>query len=258
MITNKPDFDGAILDMDGVITKTAILHAKAWKQMFDDFLKKRQGTAYRPLDVKEDYHRYIDGIPRYDGIRKFLQSRNISIPEGRYDDQPSIDSVYGLGNRKNEAFLSILKKEGIEVYPDALEVIRLWKKNGIKLAVISSSRNCRHIMEVAGLLQFFEARVDGDTLITENLPGKPEPEMFLRACELLGTLPGRTIVIEDAILGIHAGVKGGFGLVVGVARDKPEEVLSEAGADIVVKKLTDLVTASGRLSVAIKSKNNYS
>jgi trehalose 6-phosphate phosphatase len=245
--TNKFSFDGAILDMDGVITRTAILHAKAWKEMFDELLKKKQGADFEPLDINEDYNRYIDGIPRHDGIRNFLESRNIILPEGHPGDPPSMDTVYGLGTRKNEIFLSLLDREGVQVYEDTLSVMKKWKEAGIKLAVISSSRNCRHIIGTAGLLDFFDAIVDGESLIAENLKGKPEPDMFLRACELLGTHINRTIVIEDAISGIEAGVKGNFGLVVGIARNKSKEVLKAAGADIVISTMDDLVTHSGTL-----------
>lgn len=251
---DKTSFGAAILDMDGVITKTAVIHAKAWKQMFDEFLERIEGADSKPLDINKDYHLYIDGIPRHDGIRSFLGSRNISLPDGKPEDPPEADTVFGLGKRKNSIFLSVLEKEGVEVYDDALEVMRIWKKNSIRLAVISSSRNCRHIIDKAGLSDFFDARVDGETLIKENLKGKPEPDMFLRACDLLGLTAGRSIVIEDAISGVEAGIKGNFGLVVGVARNKARELLENAGADVVVDKLTDLVNPSGRLRAVINSK----
>jgi trehalose 6-phosphate phosphatase len=243
-------FKAAILDMDGVITRTAVLHARAWKQMFDELLERLKGENFIPLDIDDDYNRLIDGIPRHDGIRNFLRSRNIELPEGHPGDPPEKDTVYGLGNRKNKLFLTILKEEGVEVYEDAIRVIRLWKDAGIKLAVISSSRNCRHIIETAGISGLFDARVDGQTLAEENMKGKPEPDMFLRAGELLGIHVKQTIVIEDAIFGIEAGKKGNFGLVIGVARDKDENVLKDAGADIVVKDLSELVNDSGHLKVS--------
>jgi alpha,alpha-trehalase len=239
---NKFSFEGAILDMDGVITRTAVLHAKAWKKMFDDLLREESGVDFKPLDINEDYNKYIDGVPRLDGIRNFLESRNISLPYGSPDNTPSMNTISGLGMRKNEIFLTLLNKEGVQVYDDAMRVMRIWKDSGIKLAVISSSRNCRLIIERSGIADLFDARVDGESLIAENLNGKPEPDMLIRAKELLHTNIIRTVVIEDAISGIRAGVKGNFGLVVGVARNKPEDVLKEAGADIVVRNLIELDT----------------
>lgn len=257
MNTGRFSFQAAILDMDGVITKTAILHAKAWKQMFDAVLRKMSGEDFKPLDIRGDYYRYIDGIPRHDGIRNFLRSRNIQVPSGTPGDSPEADTIFGLGARKNEIFLSILQKEGVQVYEDTVNVANKWKKAGIKLAVISSSRNCERIIEAAGLTDLFDTRVDGTTLEAENLRGKPEPDMLLRACELLSVNNSVTIVIEDAIAGIEAGVKGKLGLVVGVSRGKDEKQLKEAGADIVVKNLTDLVTVSGRLKVPRNENNNH-
>lgn len=233
-------FKAAIIDMDGVITQTARLHAKAWKKMFDEFLQKRKGNSYQPLDIEEDYKKYIDGIPRFDGVRSFLKSRNIDLPEGNPNDSPGKDTIYGLGMRKNEIFLEMLDKEGVNVYNDTLEMVKKWKKEDVKLAVISSSRNCKHILDSAGLTKLFDVRVDGETSEKENLKGKPEPDIFLKASDLLGTEVSQTIVIEDAIYGIQAAKKGKFSLVVGVARNGEEKVLKEAGADVVVKKLTEL------------------
>ncbi len=235
------NFEAVILDLDGVITKTETVHARAWKKMFDDFLRERQGEGFRPLDIKYDYNKYIDGIPRLDGIRGFLRSRNLEIPEGDPNDDPEKNTVHGMGKRKNRMFREVIEKEGVEVYEDALKMIDKWKKENIKLAVISSSKNCKYILEKAGLEDRFEVRVDGNTLVEKNIKGKPEPDMFIKAAEYLGVNIAETIVIEDAIQGVQAGKKGSFGCVVGVARNGKEEALKEAGADIVVKKLTDLL-----------------
>lgn len=235
--------------MDGVITQTATLHAKAWKQMFDEFLEKRQGPDYQPLDIHKDYRTYIDGKPRFEGVRSFLASRNIDLPEGSPEDEPGKDTVYGLGMRKNELFLEILEKEGVETYQDTIKMIRQWKEDGIKLAVISSSRNCKHIMETAGLLELFEARVDGTISKEKGLNGKPEPDVFLEASEQLKVDPAEAIVIEDAIAGVQAGKKGKFALVVGVARHGEDEALKEHGADIVVHKLTEIEKELNKMNI---------
>lgn len=235
------NFKAAILDMDGVITKTALVHAHAWKQLFDEFLKKHEGENYQPLNIETDYQECIDGIPRHDGIRNFLKSRSINIPEGKPEDGPNENTIYALGKKKNRLFHERLDQEGVEVYEDALEMIKKWKNKKIKLAVVSSSRNCEQVIEQARLTKYFEVRVDGITLEAENLKGKPEPDMFLKAAEYLHANIEETIVLEDAILGVKAGKRGEFGLVVGVARDGEKESLKEAGADIVVEKLTELV-----------------
>lgn len=237
-LTDHP-FQAVIFDMDGVITQTVKLHIEAWTQTFDDFLEKKDGSDYKPLTIQE-YKLYIDGVPRFEGIKNFLTSRNISLPEGGSNDDIAIDSVYGLGMRKNDIFLDLVRKQGVEAFPDTIEMARFWKAKGIKLAVISSSKNCKHIIEAAGMEGLFKVRVDGVTLEEEKLKGKPAPDIFLRANELMGTDVKRTIVIEDAILGVQAGKNGGFPMVVGVARDGEEEALYKAGADIVVNKLTEL------------------
>lgn len=232
-------FQAAILDMDGVITQTVKLHMKAWKQTFDQFLEKRGGPDFKAFEIK-DYKVHIDGIPRFDGVRNFLKSRDIELPEGSPGEYTDEDTVYSVGMVKNKVFRELLESEGIEVFPDTLEMIKRWKKEGKKLAVISSSRNCEYIIESAGLTDMFEVRVDGETSKKENLKGKPEPDIFLRAAELLAVPPDQAIVIEDAILGVEAGKKGEFLLVIGVARDGEDKDLENAGADIVVNQLTEL------------------
>lgn len=233
-------FNAVVLDMDGVITKTANIHAGAWKQMFDDFLKEQKGEKFQPLDIERDYNEYIDGKPRKDGIRSFLKSRKIDLPEGGPTDKAEKNTVHGLAKRKNKIFLERLEKDGVEVFEDTIEMLNFWKNKGKKLAVISSSRNCEHIIEKAGLTAIFEIRVDGVVSEEENLKGKPAPDIFLTATEKLGTSKELTIVIEDAISGVKAGKKGNFALVIGVDRNGKSESLKKAGADIVVKKLTEL------------------
>lgn len=238
----KNTFEAVILDMDGVITDTARLHAKAWKQVFDAYLKKKHGDGFIPLDVDKDYKKYIDGISRLDGVRGFVQSRKLALPEGNPEDGPEVDSVFGLGKRKNNLLLEMIEKEGVDVFPDTLEMVQKWKREGKKLAVISASRNCRFILESAGMLDWFDVRVDGETSQKENLPGKPNPAVFLKAMERLGSDLEHTLVIEDALLGVEAGKRGGFPVVVGVARKGEKKALYDAGADIVVNKLTEIDT----------------
>ncbi len=233
-------FKAVIMDMDGVITQTAEIHAEAWKKMFDDFLREEKGDNYEPLDIEKDYKEYIDGISRFDGVRNFLKSRNIELPEGSEEDSPDDKTVFGLGMRKNEIFLKLLEERGANLYDDAEEMINHWKKKGMKLAVISASRNCKHILESAGILDLFDARVDGNTQKEENLKGKPEPDIFLKACELLGVEVDQSFVIEDAKAGVRAGKKGQFPLVIGVDRNGTGESLKQAGADLVLSDLRDL------------------
>lgn len=239
---SNPTILAIILDMDGVITDSARLHARAWKQMFDAFLEKLPGEQQPPLDLPRDYKRYIDGISRLDGVRAFLQSRNLHLPEGDPDDGPEAESIVGLGKRKNAFFLELMEKEGVDVFPDTLEMLKKWKKEGIKLAVISASRNCRKILESAGLLHWFDVRVDGETARREQLPGKPAPDVFLRAMQELKASPEHTLVVEDAIAGIRAAKRGHFTRVIGVARNGETEELLDAGADQVVKQLTEIDT----------------
>ncbi|MFC4875010.1 trehalose-phosphatase [Negadavirga shengliensis] len=245
-------FEAVILDMDGVITKTASVHAKAWQRMFDGFLKQKEGDLFVPFDIEKDYQTYIDGIPRLDGIRRFLESRDINLAEGKPDDGPEEVTVQGLGRRKNDIFLKLLDEEGVHVYEDTLEAIKRWKAKGVRLAVISSSRNCRHILASAGLSNFFDVRIDGEILEKEDLKGKPEPDIFLRAGERLGVAKEKTIIIEDAISGVQAGKKAGVLLVVGKAPHGKGQVLEEAGADIVVENLTEL---DDKIELGTKGRN---
>jgi trehalose 6-phosphate phosphatase len=236
-------YDAAILDMDGVITQTATLHAQAWKRMFDAYLAQRgkqEGRSYEPFDSAADYRQYVDGKPRYDGVRSFLRARGIDLPEGDSSDAPERETICGLGNRKNELFHEVMRQEGVAVYDDAVEQIGNWHRQGLKVAVISSSRNCTEILHTAGVLELFDAKVDGHDSERLRLRGKPAPDIFLRAAEALGVVPARAIVVEDAIAGVQAGRAGGFGLVVGVARSHAAEDLRQHGADVVVHDLRQL------------------
>jgi trehalose 6-phosphate phosphatase len=239
-------FEAVILDMDGVITRTATLHARAWKQMFDEYLAgrgEREGQSYEPFDLAADYAEYVDGKPRYDGVRSFLLAREIDLPAGSPDDPPSRETSCGLGNRKNELFHQLVRKLGVEVYQDTLQQVEHWKQQGVKLAVISSSRNCPEILQAAGVLALFQAKVDGNDLERLGLKGKPAPDMFLHAASELGVQPRHTVVVEDAFSGVQAGRAGGFGLVVGVTRNGNAEELKKHGADLVVDDLRKLPAA---------------
>jgi trehalose-phosphatase len=244
---NDQDLKAVILDMDGVITQTAEVHAQAWKEMFDEYLQERakqEGTTFTPFDIDHDYREYIDGKPRYDGVRSFLESRGIQLPMGELDDQPNRETIRGLGNRKNVVFREALRRGGVHVYEDTVQKIDHWKKRGLKLAVISSSRNCEAVLGAVDLLERFEVKVDGLDLAPLGLKGKPNPDIFLHAARELGVEPRETMVVEDAISGVEAGRRGKFGLVVGVARDRPKEELFEAGADVVVNSLLEIVSAT--------------
>ena len=237
-------YQAIILDLDGVITKTAHVHARSWQRMLDQYLKQRsdrEHQSFAPFDINADYRTYIDGKPRYDGVQSFLESRGIELPYGHPDDPPDRETICGLGNRKNEIFLQLLHQEGVDVYEDTVEQIHRWRSQGMKTAVISSSRNCKPILETAGLLELFDAKVDGVDSARLDLNGKPAPDIFLEAARELGADPPQSVVIEDAISGVKAGRAGGFGLVVGVDRQGTQrEDLLANGANRVVGDLDDL------------------
>lgn len=236
-------YKAAILDLDGVITQTAQLHAQAWKQMFDDFLRQRadqSGNEYVPFDRAADYQQYVDGKPRYDGVRSFLKSRGIELPEGGPDDSSGAATIYGLGKRKNDLFLDLLQQSGVTVYDDTVAQIQQWRSQGMKTAVVSSSRNCQAILEQAGLQSLFDAKVDGVDSERLGLAGKPAPDIFLQAAQQLEVDPEEAIAVEDAISGVKAARAGRFGLVVGVVRDGDGSVLKEQGADCIVHDLREL------------------
>lgn len=240
-----PDrFEAVLFDMDGVITDTASIHAKCWQTMFDEYLNKwapLHGQPFRPF-LARDYKLYVDGKPRYQGVRDFLKSRGIVLPEGTPEDLPSAETVHGLGNRKNELVNQVLASSGVQAYPGSIAFIRYVRRVGIKTAVVTSSQNCQAVLRAARAEHFFDARVDGDVLVQLGLNGKPAPDSFLKAAEMLGVLPGRAVVIEDALSGVQAGAQGGFGLVIGVARKDNADELKANGADIAVNDLSELLT----------------
>jgi beta-phosphoglucomutase family hydrolase len=243
-------YDAVLLDLDGVITNTASLHAECWKEMFDEYLQKRAtqgGEAFRPFDLATDYRLYVDGKPRFDGVRDFLASRGIELPEGSRDDSPSAETVAGLGNRKNDLVKEIMEDKGVKRYEGSVALIHQLCDQGFKIAVVTSSENCTAVLKAAQLDAFFEVQVDGDVIRAQQLAGKPAPDTFLMAAKLLGVEPARAVVIEDAIAGVQAGVKGNFGLVIGVARKGNAEELRQHGAHLVVNDLSELVDAGGAL-----------
>ncbi|WP_395308042.1 beta-phosphoglucomutase family hydrolase [Mycobacterium sp. AMU20-3851] len=233
-----------LFDLDGVLTDTASVHKKAWKAMFDDYLReraKRTGTEFVPFDVDSDYLRHIDGKLREDGVRSFLASRGITLPDGTADDGPDTETVYGLGNAKNARFHTTLETDGVEVFEGSRRYLDAAAAAGLRCAVVSSSSNTGQVLEVTGLAGYFEQRVDGVTLREEHLPGKPSPAGFLHAAALLGVPPTQAAVFEDALSGVSAGRAGQFGFVVGVDRVGQADELRRAGADAVVSDLAELL-----------------
>ncbi|MEX1344399.1 MAG: trehalose-phosphatase, partial [Candidatus Limnocylindrales bacterium] len=235
--------DAVIFDMDGVITDTASVHAAAWKQLFDEYLaarSRRTGEPFEPFDIEADYRPHVDGKPRYDGVRDFLRSRGIELPEGDPRDPPEAETICGLGNRKNRAFLQRLEAEGAKAFQPAVDLVLALREAGLHVAIISASRNMAAVLEAAGLEGLFHVRVDGVVAAELGLPGKPDPAVFEEAASRLGVEPARAAVIEDAIAGVQAGRAGGFGIVVGVDRTGQADALRDAGADVVVSSLDGL------------------
>jgi len=240
-----PDGVSACLfDMDGVVTRTAVVHAAAWKEMFDDFLRdwsSKTGTAFVPFDPAHDYDEYVDGKPRLDGIRSFLGSRSISLPEGSDSDPPGTPTVRGLGNRKNDLVVEMLKRDGVEVYEGSRRYITAARAAGLRTAIVSSSANTVAVLAAAGIAGLFDARVDAQVAAERGLKGKPAPDTFLEAARMLGVGHEQAAVFEDALAGVAAGHDGGFGFVVGVDRVGQAEALRAHGADVVVKDLAELL-----------------
>ncbi|MBF6044533.1 beta-phosphoglucomutase family hydrolase [Streptomyces sp. NRRL B-1677] len=234
-----------LFDLDGVLTRTATVHAAAWKEMFDAFLKARDGAGFRPFDAVEDYDRYVDGMPRADGVRSFLASRGIRLPEGAPDDPPERDTVQGLGTRKNAIVLAKIKEMGVEAYEGSVRYVHAARAAGLRRAVVSSSANCHDVLVAAGIDDLFEVRIDGVVAAERKLPGKPHPDTFLEAARELGAEPGRAAVFEDALAGMEAGRAGSFGYVVGVDRVGQAGALRSHGADVVVQDLEQLLGEAG-------------
>ena len=241
---SRERFDAVLLDLDGVITDTASLHAACWKQMFDEYLQRRarqRGEAFHPFDIASDYRLHVDGKPRFNGVRDFLRSRNIQLPEGSPLDPPQTETIGGLGNRKNELVNKIIQDKGVDPYPGSVELIRQLRHRGFKIAVVTSSQNCEAVLRAAKLDGFFELTVDGNMIQSQELAGKPAPDTFLRAAKLLAVEPKRAVVIEDAVSGVEAGSNGNFGLVIGVARKGNADELQRHGAHLVVNDLGELL-----------------
>ncbi len=231
-------FDAAIFDMDGVITRTASVHFTAWKEAFDGFLRGRR-EPFREFS-RGDYLSHVDGRPRYEGVRLFLQSRGIALPYGTPSDDPERPTVCGLGNSKNARFNAVLARDGAEVFDTTIALIGEMRRNAVRVAVATSSRNCDPVLDRAGITHLFDARLDGIRSAKLGLAGKPQPDIFLAACSELQALPDRAVVVEDAVSGVAAGAAGGFGLVLGVARNGNADALISQGADLVVSDLSEI------------------
>jgi beta-phosphoglucomutase family hydrolase len=240
-----PTIRACLFDLDGVLTQTARLHAAAWKQMFDQYLRARaEGGAaepFVPFDAAADYLRFVDGKARADGVRSFLASRGIALPEGEPADGAEDDTVHGLGSRKNDIVRSLIAKEGVDVFEGSIRYVRAAREAGLRTAVVSSSANGRDVLDVAGIGTLFDTVVDGIAASEHHLRGKPAPDMFLAAAQALGVRPSDAAVFEDAEAGVEAGRAGAFGLVVGVDRGGRSDALRSHGADLVVTDLAELL-----------------
>lgn len=232
------DYDAALFDLDGVITPTAEVHRQAWARMFTDFLADRPDVA--PY-TEDDYFAHVDGKPRYEGVASFLASRGIELPHGDPGDDPTRQTVCGLGNRKNDYFRDVLDSDGVEPYPGSVALLDHLARRGVRLALVSSSRNAMPVVEAAGLADRFEVVVDGVVAARDGIAGKPEPDTYVAAAERLGVPTAKAVVLEDAVSGVQAGAAGGFGLVIGVDRGAGADVLREHGADLVVSDLAELI-----------------
>jgi beta-phosphoglucomutase family hydrolase len=238
---------GCLFDLDGVLTKTAAVHDAAWKEMFDDYLRKRARRAsqpFVPFDPAGDYDEYVDGKPRADGTRSFLASRGIDLPDGSADDPPDAQTIRGLGNRKNEILLRRIREDGVEAYEGSVRYVRAARDAGLRRAVVSSSANCRDVLVAAGIADLFEERIDGVVAEREHLKGKPAPDTFLAGARALGLEPAAAAVFEDALAGVAAGRAGHFGYVIGVDRADHGAALRAHGADIAVADLAELLDQS--------------
>jgi beta-phosphoglucomutase family hydrolase len=242
-INTKYHYSAVIFDLDGVVTKTAQLHARAWKMLFDDYLLSRErrfGEHHPPFDPEHDYLDYVDGKPRYEGVKSFLAARRIELPLGSINDSPDTESIYGLGRAKDRIFATLLRDQGVEVYESTVGLIHHMRDAGIGTAIVSSSKHCQEVLAAAGIESLFDVRVDGVVAQELGLQGKPHPDIFLTSAERLGVQPADAVVIEDAQSGVEAGRRGGFGLVIGVDRGRQREALLAAGANHVVSDLGEI------------------
>jgi beta-phosphoglucomutase family hydrolase len=246
-VLGLPDGIQALLfDLDGVLTQTAKVHFKAWKQTFDEYLKQRDGDASHHgenlrMFTQDDYNDYVDGMPRYDGVRTFLKSRGIELPEGDPGDPPDKETIDGIGNRKNDLVLKIIKTDGVQVYDGSVAYVKAAKNAGLPRAVVSASANCKDVLQAAGIADLFDARIDGIVATEQHLRGKPHPDTFLAGAKALGVEPAHAVVFEDATAGVQAGRDGHFGYVVGVDRVNHAQALKDHGASVVVKDLSELL-----------------
>jgi beta-phosphoglucomutase family hydrolase len=248
--TTRPRLPDSIVaclfDLDGVLTRTAAIHAAAWKAMFDAFLRERaavDGGQFQPFEIEPDYARFVDGRLREDGVRAFLASRGITLPEGDRADPPDAETVHGLGARKNGRFLEILRREGVAVYEGSVRFVEAAHDAGLRCAVVTASQNGGEVLAAAGIAALFEVRIDGVVAAREHLRGKPAPDTFLAAAAALGVAPAACAVFEDALAGVEAGRAGEFGWVVGVDRIGQAAALRAHGADVVVQDLSELLEA---------------
>ncbi len=250
---NQQRLRAAIFDMDGVITDTAEAHAAAWKRLFDAYLEERSGknADFAPFDADKDYRRYVDGKPRYDGVKSFLESRGIDLPRGSPDDPPDRETICGLGNRKNGFFNDWLAENRVRAYGSSLRFIRDLRRAGLPVGIFSSSRNCQAVLESAGISDLFDARVDGEDLAKLDIPGKPDPAMLIECARRLGAEPAQSAIFEDAQSGVEAGARGDFAVVVGVDRSGQRDALKEAGADLVIEDLGEVSLDDGKLHTKI-------
>ena len=240
MLGLPDDITALLFDLDGVLTQTAKVHFKAWKETFDAYLKSRDGDVFQEF-TQDDYNEYVDGMPRYDGVRSFLKSRGIELPEGSPDDSPDAETVDGIGNQKNDLVLEIIKRDGVEVYDGSVAFVKAAEQAGLRRAVVSASANCRAVLKSAGIEDLFEQIIDGNTTDEQHLRGKPHPDTYLAGARALGVDPSEGAVFEDATAGVQAGHDGHFGYVVGVDRVDHAKALTEHGADVVVKDLSELL-----------------
>jgi beta-phosphoglucomutase family hydrolase len=239
-----PSIRACLFDLDGVLTRTAVLHAKAWKRMFDAFLRARsakRGEPFVEFDIVRDYERYVDGKPRDEGTRSFLASRGVDCPEGAEGDAATAETIHGLSERKDEILRALIREEGVQAYAGSVRYLEAVRRAGLRTAVVTSSRHCCEVLDSAHIADLLEARIDGVAAAAEHLPGKPAPDTYLAAARAVATPPGEAAVFEDALAGVEAGRAGGFGLVVGVDRLGQAEALRRHGADVVVNDLAHLL-----------------
>jgi beta-phosphoglucomutase family hydrolase len=246
LVLSAERYDAVVFDLDGVVTDSARIHAAAWKRLFDAFLHQRQGANFAPFEIERDYYAHVDGRPRYQGVQTFLEARGIALPYGAPSDPPGMDTICALGNAKNEHLLEAISTHGVKVFDDALDLIRRLREAGIRTGMVTASRNGALIVRMAGLEELFDARIDGVDIADSHLKGKPEPDSFLECARRLGAEPHRCIVLEDAFVGVEAGRRGGFGLVIGVDRHEAGDAYRTHGADVSLDDLREIKVAGGK------------